>query len=139
MPRALLVLLVALAACGGKKAQARADDPAVAAPPDAGAAVVPAANLTTPSRLPTSGRPRLHLSLRSTPSGAAAAIDGRVVGTTPVRWEMEDDGRVHDFAFTLGGYEPWRLRFSPSHDGVVHAPLRALPDGDAGADQGSTQ
>jgi hypothetical protein len=138
VPRALLVLLVALAACGGKKVPARADDPA-AGSLDAGAAVVPAASLTTPSHIPTSGRPRLHLSLRSTPSGAAATIDGRVVGTTPVRWEMEDDGRVHDFAFTMHGYEPWRLRFSPSHDGVVHAPLRALPDEDAGADQGSTQ
>lgn len=85
-----------------------------------------------PERL-TPQRPRLMLTLRSTPPGAAASVDGRLVGTTPVRWEMEDDGKSHDFGFVLVGHAPWKLRFSPARDGVIHATLEALPEGgDAG-------
>jgi hypothetical protein len=77
-------------------------------------------------------RARLHLSLRSTPAGAVASIDGRVVGPTPARWELDDDGRVHDFAFVAPGYETWRLKFSPSQNGVVHATLLLMREADAG-------
>jgi PEGA domain-containing protein len=134
--RALLVL-VALAACGGRKAEPRVEV-AGAAPDAATMTVTPGAAQVPLPRAPGGGRPRLHLSLRSTPPGAAATVDGRLVGETPVRWEMEDDGRVHEFAFVLSGYDTWRLRFSPSHDGVVHAPLRAVGS-DVDAGQGSTQ
>jgi hypothetical protein len=41
---------------------------------------------------------------------------------------MEDDGKVHAFAFTLPGYQPWRLQFSPSQDGVIHAALQVVPE-----------
>lgn len=121
-----VLLLVAICACGERGTAPRPDaEPASPQPPTA-------AVQTPLPRAPGASRPRLHLTLRSTPPGAAATVDGRVVGTTPVRWEMEDDGRVHDFAFVLRGFAPWRLRFSPSHDGVVHAPLQALPGEDAG-------
>jgi hypothetical protein len=131
----LLFLLLALAvsACG------RRPPDGSAAPPDAAAAigtVVPAVvpmPVITPSGPPGStARPRLQLTLRSTPPGAAVTIDGRLAGNTPSRWEMEDDARPHDFAFIMRGYAPWRLRFSPSRDGVVHATLEAIRGPDAG-------
>jgi hypothetical protein len=119
-----VVLLVAVSACDERAAPPRPGDAEPAAPSVAAQTPLP--------RAPGSARPRLHLTLRSSPPGAAATVDGRVVGMTPVRWEMDDDGRVHEFAFVLRGYAPWRLRFSPSHDGVVHAPLQPIPDEDAG-------
>jgi len=60
-------------------------------------------------------------------------IDGRLVGTTPVRYEIEDDARAHDFSFILAGHAPWRLRFSPSQDGVIHATMEPLA-ADAGVE-----
>jgi hypothetical protein len=129
-----LIAIVCVGGCGtcSRPAHPPAVDAAVE-PASAPAATGPAPIGSQPPlpRVP-GGRPRLHLSLRSTPPGAVASIDGRLVGTTPVRWEMDDDGRAHDFAFVLPGYRPWRLRFSPSHDGVVHAPLEAMPEEDAG-------
>ena len=87
----------------------------------------------TPPERAVPSRPRLMLTLRSTPAGAAASVDGRLVGTTPVRWEMEDDGRSHEFNFVLVGHAPWKLKFSPARDGVIHATLEPTPEtADAG-------
>jgi len=125
------------AACGGEKKGAGAPGAEPAAPPTvASPTVLPVPVLPAPPAHTATQRTRLHLSLRSTPAGAATSIDGRLVGTTPVRWEMDDDGRQHEFSFTLPGYVPWRLKFSPSQDGVVHASMQAVPYvADAGAGQ----
>jgi hypothetical protein len=129
-----LLVMVCVGGCGtcSKPASAPAVDAAIMVTPAPNPGEPGPAGVQPPLPRAPGGRPRLHLTLRSTPPGAAASIDGRLVGTTPVRWEMDDDGRAHDFAFVLQGYRPWRLRFSPSHDGVVHAPLEAVPDEDAG-------
>jgi PEGA domain-containing protein len=121
-------------ACGGKKAAE--PRPAPPPPPDAAEAPQPPAADGAPERAPAvrprESRTHLELTLRSTPAGATASVDGRVVGSTPMRWDMDDDGRPHNFAFTLQGYAPWRLRFSPTRDGVIHATLRHEEAQDAG-------
>jgi len=127
----IAAVLLAEAACGGKKEAPAALDAAVAT--GATAVVVPMPVTAPPAAQPMPSRARLHLSLRSTPAGAAVTIDGRVVGTAPVRWELDDDGKLHSFVFTMPGYSPWRLQFSPSQDGVVHATLQTIPEPDAGA------
>jgi hypothetical protein len=73
----------------------------------------------------------LRLTLRSTPSGATAAVDGREVGQTPMVYEMDADGRVHQFTFVLAGYSMERYRFPPVKDGVIHATLKPI-EADAG-------
>jgi PEGA domain len=125
-------VILGLEACGRRSA----DEPP---PPDAPAArtvpfpaVVPMPVFAPVVPQATASRPHLHLTLRSTPSGAAVTVDGRLAGPTPTRWDVEDDARQHDFAFILRGYAPWRLRFSPSRDGVVHATLEAIRGPDAG-------
>ena len=105
---------------------AQASSPPIVPPP------VPMPVPSPPERQAPS-RPRLMLTLRSSPGGAAASVDGRLVGTTPVRWEMEDDGKSHEFSFVLVGHAPWKLRFSPARDGVIHATLEPVPEAaDAG-------
>src|SRR5688500_6580061 len=75
----------------------------------------------------------LSLTLKSSPSGAIAAVDGKVVGRTPVYWEGEFTGREREFTFVLPGYSMARYRFVPTHDGVVHGRLvKVANDGDAG-------
>lgn len=134
-------LLGILVACGGEGPVTAALAPIASAATQeteaSSAPIVPPPvpmPVPSPPERPAPQRPRLMLTLRSTPAGAAASVDGRLVGTTPVRWEMEDDGKTHDFGFVLVGHAPWKLRFSPARDGVIHATLEPLPDGpDAGA------
>jgi hypothetical protein len=97
-----------------------------AAPVDAAPAPVEPAPIAAPAA-EAPARARLMLTLRSTPAGAAVSLDGRLVGTTPHRVEVADDGRERDFSFVLAGHEPWRLRFAPAKDGVIHATLRPRP------------
>ena len=75
---------------------------------------------------------KLRLTLRSTPTGATAAVDGREVGQTPMVHEIEADGQVHQFTFVLTGYSMERYRFPPVRDGVIHATLRPIEPADAG-------
>ena len=126
-------LLLASAGCGGSPAKSGAPDAATSSGAVAVPAVVPIPMVMPSLPRPASPRPHLHLTMRSTPAGASVSIDGRLVGNTPTRWEMDDDAHPHDFAFVLRGYAPWRLRFSPSQDGVVHATLEAIRGPDAGA------
>jgi len=76
----------------------------------------------------------LALMLKSTPSGATAAVDGKVVGRTPLLWEGEFTGREREFTFVLPGYSMARYRFVPIRDGFVHGRLHrvAIDIGDAG-------
>jgi hypothetical protein len=120
---ACAALAVGLWACGGKKQPA---PPQVIPVPIATVAPTldvdaPPVERDPPQRLPS--RPRLQLTLRSTPSGASAILDGRLIGTTPLRWVIEDDGKLREFRFELAGHAPWRLRFAPSRDGVIHATM----------------
>ena len=76
-----------------------------------------------PKLLPGGERRVLLLTLRSTPTGAAASVDGIAVGPTPTFWENEFDGREHEFTFVLPGYAMARLRFVPTTTGHVHPTL----------------
>ena len=133
-PVGLLGLLVLGGACGGGKSAPAALD---AAPGDARATAEPSeptTQTTPPPHVvpPPMPRMRLTLTLRSTPPGAAAAVDGRPIGQTPVVYLLDSDGRPHEFTFVLPGYAPWRIRFPPVRDGVIHATLVPMIFGDAG-------
>jgi hypothetical protein len=77
----------------------------------------------------------LEITLRSSPSGATAAVDGVIVGRTPALWEGEFTGREREFTFVLPGYSMARYRFAPTTSGVVHGKLERMGDGDAGVPQ----
>ena len=71
-------------------------------------------------------RRTLEITLRSTPAGAVAAVDGVVIGRTPTYWEGDFTGREREFTFVLAGHAIGRYRFVPTASGVVHAPLVRL-------------
>jgi len=74
----------------------------------------------------------LEILLRSMPGGATAAVDGVVIGQTPVLWEGDFTGREREFTFVKPGYAMARYRFIPISDGVVHGRLAKVGDGEAG-------
>ena len=81
---------------------------------------------------PHKGRP-IELVLRSSPSGAVAAIDGVPIGPTPTVWQGSTDGRPREFTFVLPGYAIARYKFIPMQSGVVHGTLgRLKSEPDAG-------
>ncbi len=85
----------------------------------------------TPDRTkPKNGRaPRpIDIILRSSPSGARAAVDGVYIGNTPTYWFGESDGREHEFTFTLPRHAVARYRFIPFSNGVVHGTLDPVAD-----------
>ena len=87
-------------------------------------AVVPAEPPAPPRPI---DRRKLQLILRSTPTGAIVAVDGRHVGITPTSLQLPDDGALHEFSFALAGHSPWKVRFAPIKDGVIHGHLRPFP------------
>jgi len=145
MSRWLVVALVA--ACSAK------EEPAQPAPPPArGDAGVPVDGITTIGRFdPSSGlhldddgpnpvRPRqqrptgkpVDITLRSSPPGALASVDGQQIGRTPT-YAQVTSGAEHEFTFNLEGYAFGRYRFVPVQSGVVHATLEPVSsDVDAG-------
>src|SRR5262245_14644473 len=93
-------LVTALACSGDKPAPPprRELGPPDAGPPPPPAVAVPVFDPATGLRLDDDengrrDRPRLRrtleITLRSTPSGALAAVDGAVIGRTPTLWEGE--------------------------------------------------
>jgi len=70
----------------------------------------------------------IEVTLRSTPPGATAAVDGTVVGTTPAYWGGDADGREHEFTFDLRGFALARYRFVPITSGVIHARLDPIAE-----------
>jgi|HubBroStandDraft_6_1064221.scaffolds.fasta_scaffold50574_3 hypothetical protein len=66
--------------------------------------------------------------LRSTPTGAQAAVDGLVIGPTPAYWNGNADGREHEFTFVLPGHAIARYRFVPITSGTIHARLVPISD-----------
>ena len=144
--RSWIVVALALAACSDHK-QAAPPEPvaAVASSGDAGVRPVPGAASNPGAHLDDDVGPRpapptvvghrgaIDITLRSSPSGAMAAVDGVPVGATPTFWNGTADGRPHDFTFTRSGYAFARYRFVPITSGVVHARLEPIgEDGDAG-------
>ena len=136
-----LWLVVLVAACTGKP------EPSPAPPPQTAIADAGVDGITTIGTFdPASGmhldddqpgRPPAHpavprvshpidVTLRSTPPGARAAVDGVTIGNTPTYWPGQADGRDHDFTFTLPGYNVARYRFVPITSGVIHAHLDSV-------------
>lgn len=126
-----LALLLVIAACSGKRPlREKADSPKP--PPVAEPAghtiaqpepmhVAPAGNPSRPSR-------PIGVTLRSSPPGATAAVDGTIVGTTPTYWGGDADGHEHEFTFDLKGFALARYRFVPVTSGVVHARLDPIAE-----------
>ncbi len=68
----------------------------------------------------------LGIVLRSTPSGAIAAVDGLPIGPTPAYWEGEFTGGEREFTFALANHGVARYRFVPTTNGVVHGHLEPI-------------
>jgi len=82
---------------------------------------------------PTHPGKQIDIILRSSPSGATAAVDGVPVGITPAYWSGMADGREHEFTFVLADHAVARYRFVPISSGVIHARLTPVSeDVDAG-------
>jgi hypothetical protein len=73
------------------------------------------------------GKP-VDITLRSSPTGAEVAVDGRVVGTTPAYSSVMADGGAHEFTFMLPHHTVARYRFVPVTSGVLHARLEPVID-----------
>ena len=78
-----------------------------------------------PMRPKKKQQPVIQLTLRSTPPGAIASIDGVKVGRTPAFWEGTG-GVPREFTFVLPGYKIARYRFVPITTGFVHGELHKL-------------
>jgi hypothetical protein len=106
---------------------AEPDSPAVAKPAESEYHLDPVSTDTwKPKRRRATSARTLRLTLRSTPPGAAAFVDGARIGPTPTYWEGAASGKPRNFVFTLRGHAMARYRFVPTTDGVVHATLKKL-------------
>lgn len=148
MPRSAL-LLVTLAACSSK-GDAPKQEPPPPPPPDAPVDSITEIGANDPDRFtdpdpthrppgkPARNRPSrpIDIILKSSPTGASAAVDGVVIGRTPAYWYGDADGREHEFTFVLPGHAVGRYRFVPIQGGTVHARLVPISDEipDAGVD-----
>jgi hypothetical protein len=77
---------------------------------------------------PTHPGKQIDIILRSSPTGATAAVDGVPVGLTPAYWSGMADGREHEFTFVLADHAVARYRFVPISSGVIHARLTPVSD-----------
>lgn len=84
-------------------------------------------------RMPPREKKWTQILLRSTPTGAMAAVDGVRLGPTPVLWEGVLDGQPREFTFVMAGHALARYRFVPITGGIVHGTLvKITDDKDAG-------
>jgi hypothetical protein len=120
-----LALLLLIAACSDKaRPQHKAESPKPPPPPEpADRTVEPDEPVRVAPVVPVRNARPIEVTLRSTPSGATAAVDGTIVGTTPAYWGGAADGREHEFTFDLRGFALARYRFVPTTSGVIHARL----------------
>ena len=84
--------------------------------------------MVAPQPLPGRERRAIDVTLRSSPPGAVASVDGTPIGNTPAFWSGYADGREHQFVFTLPGHAIARYRFVPVSSGVIHARLERIAD-----------
>lgn len=139
--RGLFVPMLLLLGCSSKERESRRD-PQPDVPIDAGVhqlalgtPVVPVGHLdeddshraANPSNASRPSR-AIDVVLRSTPTGAQAAVDGLVIGPTPAYWNGTADGREHEFTFVLSGHAIARYRFVPITSGTIHARLVPISD-----------
>jgi hypothetical protein len=124
----LVIIAIGCAvACGGDGAPKPAAEPPRAPPPtnaprpNAPVVDLPMAPLPRPT-----GAHSIDLTLRSSPAGARAAVDGVPVGNTPTHWTIEADGSEHEFTFDRPGFALARYRFVPVQSGVIHARLEPV-------------
>lgn len=146
----LCLALAALAACSSHD-KAKDSDPKPSIKLDAGVVQTPKGPVAPdvdPSTMHIDDDPGAHaivtptgnrqardieITLRSTPSGARAFVDGKALGNTPAFCNCKADGREHEFLFTLPGHAIARYRFVPVSSGVLHARLEPIAeDVDAG-------
>lgn len=150
MKSELSALALLFVACSGDSEAPRKAPPVAVVPGDGGvgtAVTVPPGvdpsglhiddhdSYRQPAALPLPGRERraIDVTLRSSPPGALAAVDGTPIGPTPAFWSGYADGREHQFVFTLSGHAIARYRFVPVSSGVIHARLDPiLEERDAG-------
>ena len=128
-------LAALIAGCSDHSKHREKSEPPRPAPAPAPAApehAVPAHPDETPRVAPANPNPRavhpIAVTLRSTPPGATAAVDGTPVGPTPAYWGGDADGHEHEFTFELRGYALARYRFVPVTSGVVHARLDPIAE-----------
>jgi hypothetical protein len=146
MRELFVAMLLVVAGCSSKQpephpaAPAPAIDAAVPAPVESRPVLPVTGHLdddegvrhAPPASPNRNGKP-IDVVLRSTPTGASAAVDGIVIGTTPAYWNGNADGREHEFTFVLPGHAIARYRFVPITSGTIHARLeRVSDDVDAG-------
>jgi len=67
------------------------------------------------------------LTIESTPAGAAAYIDHRHVGTTPVSVRFTDYGD-HDIQLMLQGYEPYHAKLTIQQPGWAVFPVDVITE-----------
>jgi hypothetical protein len=126
-----LALLLVIAACSGRTpSHHREDPPRPPAPPEPAGHTIPQPEPVHVAPSGNSGRPShpIEVTLRSTPPGATAAVDGTIVGTTPAYWGGDADGHEHEFTFDLKGFALARYRFVPVTSGVIHARLDPIAE-----------
>lgn len=124
------MFLVLIAACSDRSAPVAKSEPpkpaSVPTAPDRGQPVhVDDSPHVASNPTPRATHP-IEVTLRSTPAGATAAVDGTPVGSTPAFWGGDADGHEHEFTFELRGYALARYRFVPVTSGVVHARLEPI-------------
>ncbi len=127
-----LALVLLIAACSSEKAapQQKAEAPKPPPPPSPAGHTIEHEEPVHVAPAGTAGRAArpIQVTLRSTPPGATAAVDGTVVGTTPAYWGGDADGREHEFTFDLKGFALARYRFVPVTSGVIHARLEPIAE-----------
>lgn len=84
----------------------------------------------------------IDITLRTTPSGARATIDGVPIGMTPTFWAGDANGKEHEFTFVYDGRTPTgqrfavaRYRFVPVTSGIIHVKLEPLVGDEPAAQQ----
>ena len=130
--RRLLLVLIATAGCSERHEHHAREEHRAASQPVVVEPAPQAHSGDAPHVAPVPPNPRaahpIEVTLRSSPPGATAAVDGTPVGTTPAFWGGDADGHEHEFTFELKGYALARYRFVPITSGVVHARLEPITE-----------
>jgi serine/threonine-protein kinase len=106
-----------------KDEQPRPAEPADEPSKPAGERKRAAKETARPSK-PAPAKPaRVTLQMQSTPEGARVKVDGRPVGTTPTRLELERSEDKVEIVFSHIGYQPKTERIAPTSDQTISVRL----------------